>query len=117
MISTYNKTSKTTQLPVQLDVEYTRNGTHSFTYTDAKGIPRSVHYSTDQSLADVCVSFCKSRLAPKGTLVLSGYGNSIADKLHAVPVNEMPGEAITPASGKKLELGDYVVELKAERAA
>jgi len=117
MISTYQKTSKATPRPIVLNVEYSMNGTHNFAYTDAKGTQRSVHYPIDQKLADVCELFCKSHLASKGTLVLSGYGNSIADKLHAVPVNEMPGEAVKPASGTKLDLGDYVVELKAERAA
>lgn len=119
MISTYENKSEVAKyaLPDQFEVTYARNGGHKFKFTDDKGINHVVCYSTKQSLSRACELFCKEHVSKNGTLVLNIEGASIADKLHAVPMDGIPGPAVTPASGKRLELGDYVVELKAERAA
>jgi hypothetical protein len=119
MISTYENKSEVAKyaLPDQFEVTYARNGGHKFKFTDDKGINHVVCYSTKQSLSRACELFCKEHVSKNGTLVLNIDGASIADKLHAVPMDGIPGPAVMPASGKRLELGDYVVELKAERAA
>ena len=120
MISTYENKSEVAKyaLPDQFEVTYARNGGHKFKFTDDKGINHVVCYSTKQSLSSACELFCKEHISKNGTLVLNIAGASLIDKLHAVPDNEMPGEAVTPASGNKLNIGDYVIELKAaERAA
>lgn len=118
MITTYDDKSEVSKyaLPDQFEVTYARNGGHKFKFTDEKGIKHAVAYSAKQSLAQACELFCKEHVSKNGTLVLNIEGASIADKLHAIPENGIPGPAVTPASGNQLELGGYVIKLT-ERAA